>query len=69
MVVVPDLAAVSWSGVRGHLSSDPEWKYVYVGRYSMHLEESIARGTQWAVFEPNDEPLGARIRSKATSSA
>ncbi|HEY0788056.1 MAG TPA: phage tail sheath subtilisin-like domain-containing protein, partial [Thermoanaerobaculia bacterium] len=42
-------------------SSDPEWKYVNVRRYVAYLERSIERGTQWAVFEPNDEVLWKRI--------
>lgn len=44
-------------------SADPEWKYVNVRRYLTYLEHSIDRGTQWAVFEPNDEPLWAAVRS------
>ncbi len=44
-------------------SSDPEWKYVNVRRYFIYLEQSIDRGTQWAVFEPNGERLWANIRS------
>jgi phage tail sheath protein FI len=39
-----------------------EWKYVPVRRLALYLEESLYRGTQWAVFEPNDEPLWAQIR-------
>ncbi len=42
------------------LSSD--WKYVPVRRIALFLEESLFRGTQWVVFEPNDEPLWAQIR-------
>ena len=30
------------------------------------LEESIDEGTQWVVFEPNDEPLWARVRQTVT---
>jgi uncharacterized protein len=44
------------------LSSDAEWRYVNVRRYFNYLEESILQGTQWAVFEPNDENLWGRIR-------
>jgi phage tail sheath protein FI len=44
------------------LSEDSEWKYVNVRRYVAFLEASIAKGTQWAVFEPNGEPLWANIR-------
>jgi phage tail sheath protein FI len=39
-----------------------EWKYVSVRRTALFLEESLYRGTQWVVFEPNDEPLWAQIR-------
>ena len=42
------------------LASD--WKYVPVRRLTLFLEESLYRGTQWVVFEPNDEPLWAQIR-------
>jgi phage tail sheath protein FI len=44
------------------VSSDPEWKYVNVRRYFNFLENSIDRGTQWAVFENNGERLWANIR-------
>jgi len=44
------------------LSPDPEWKYVNIRRYLIYLERSIDEGTQWAVFEPNDEPLWAKVR-------
>jgi phage tail sheath protein FI len=39
-----------------------EWKYVPVRRMALFLEESLFRGTTWVVFEPNDEPLWAKIR-------
>ena len=39
-----------------------EWKYIPVRRTALYIEESVYRGTQWAVFEPNDEPLWAQIR-------
>jgi Bacteriophage tail sheath protein len=44
------------------LSSDGEWKYVPVRRYFIFLERSIDEGTQWVVFEPNDERLWTRVR-------
>lgn len=44
------------------LSSDPERKYVNVQRLLFFLEHSIERGLGWAVFEPNAEPLWARVR-------
>jgi phage tail sheath protein FI len=39
-----------------------EWKYVPVRRTALFIEESLYRGTQWAVFEPNSEPLWAQLR-------
>jgi phage tail sheath protein FI len=44
------------------LSEDPEWKYVKIRRYLAFLEASIDKGTQWAVFEPDAEPLWANVR-------
>jgi len=39
-----------------------QWKYVSVRRLALMLEESLFRGTQWVVFEPNDEQLWGQIR-------
>jgi len=33
-----------------------------VRRTALYIEESLFRGTQWVVFEPNDEPLWSQIR-------
>jgi len=44
------------------ISSDPEWKYVNVRRLFIYVEHSIDKGTQWAVFEPNNARLWANIR-------
>lgn len=44
------------------ISSDPEYRYVPVRRMAIMLRVSLYRGTQWVVFEPNDEPLWAQIR-------
>ena len=55
---------VIW-GARTLAGSDAlgsDHKYVPVRRLTLFLEESLYRGTQWVVFEPNDEPLWAQIR-------
>jgi len=39
-----------------------QWKYLPVRRTALFLEESLYRGLQWVVFEPNDEALWAQIR-------
>ena len=44
------------------LSSDPAWRYLNVRRLFNYLEESILDGTNWVVFEPNDDALWAKIR-------
>lgn len=44
------------------LSSDPDWKYINVRRLFIFIERSIDRGTQWVVFEPNDQPLWQRVK-------
>lgn len=55
---------VSW-GARTMDGDDDfasEWKYVPVRRLALFMEESLYRGLQWVVFEPNDEPLWSQIR-------
>jgi phage tail sheath protein FI len=55
---------VNW-GARTMDGSDDfgsEWKYIPIRRTALFLEESLFRGTKWVVFEPNDEPLYAKIR-------
>jgi len=49
------------------LSGDPAWHYLNVRRLFNYLEESILNGTQWVVFEPNDDALWARIRRTISS--
>ena len=49
------------------LSSDSSWKYINVRRLFIFVEESIDEGTQWVVFEPNDEPLWARVRQTVSN--
>jgi phage tail sheath protein FI len=44
------------------LSSDPAWRYLNVRRLFIYLEKSIMNGTQWVVFEPNDDALWAKLR-------
>jgi len=43
------------------ITSDSLWKYVSVRRLFIFLERSIYEGTQWVVFEPNDDRLWARV--------
>jgi phage tail sheath protein FI len=61
---LPVYGNVVWGArtVHGQTDRGSEWKYVPVRRMALYLEESLYRGTQWVVFEPNDEPLWAQIR-------
>ena len=57
---VPGAGLVVW-GART-IGSDASWRYVPVRRIAIFLRVSIYYGIQWAVFEPNDEPLWAELR-------
>ncbi|NJK33073.1 MAG: hypothetical protein HC927_12055 [Deltaproteobacteria bacterium] len=46
-------------------SGNDDYKYVPVRRLSLYIAESLYRGLQWAVFEPNDEPLWRQLRQSA----
>lgn len=60
----PVIGHVSWGArtMRGADRLADQWKYVPVRRLALFIEESLYRGTQWVVFEPNDEPLWSSIR-------
>jgi phage tail sheath protein FI len=60
----PAAGRVVWGSrtLRGADQLADEYKYVPVRRTALYLEETLYRGTQWVVFEPNDEPLWAQIR-------
>lgn len=60
----PVIGNVAWGSrtLRGADRLASEWKYVPVRRMALFLEETLYRGLQWVVFEPNAEPLWAQIR-------
>ena len=60
----PGYGAVAWGArtLRGNDQMTSEYKYIPVRRLALYIEESLYRGTKWVVFEPNDEPLWAKIR-------
>jgi hypothetical protein len=63
---LPGGGIVVWGArtLAGAEAAEPEWKYVPVRRYLIYLERTIEKGLGWAVFEPNDEPLWAEIRTR-----
>jgi hypothetical protein len=66
---LPVYGTVSWGArtLEGADAMASQWKYLPVRRLTKVIEESVFRGTQWAVFEPNDEPLWSQLRLNLTS--
>jgi phage tail sheath protein FI len=58
---MPGAGRVVWGSRTMQPSS--EWRYVPVRRTAIFLRTSIYNGIQWAVFEPNDEPLWSSLRA------
>lgn len=50
-------------GARTLAGNDNEWRYVPVRRFFIFAEESIKKGTEWVVFEPNDANTWVRVRA------
>lgn len=66
---MPAVGPVVW-GARTTVGADQaqnQWKYLPIRRLALYIEESVRRGTQWAVFEPNDEPLWSSLRLNVTT--
>jgi phage tail sheath protein FI len=61
---MPAAGRVVWGSrtLQGNDRLASEWKYVPVRRTALFIEETLYRGLQWVVFEPNDEPLWSQIR-------
>jgi uncharacterized protein len=65
----PETGHVVW-GARTLKGADrlmSQWKYVPVRRLALFLEESLYRGTQWVLPEPNDESLWAQLRGSVAT--
>ena len=60
----PIIGRVVWGSrtLQGADQLESQWKYIPVRRTALFIEESLYRGTKWAVFEPNDERLWAQLR-------
>jgi len=60
----PVIGPVVWGDrtLRGADILEDDYKYLSVRRLALFIEESLYRGTKWAVFEPNDENLWASLR-------
>jgi uncharacterized protein len=53
---------VVWGARTTADTSVADWLYVNVRRVMLYIEESIAEGTQWAVFEPNTGALWQKLK-------
>lgn len=60
----PVIGPVVWGDrtLRGADLLSDDYKYVSVRRLTNYIEISLKRGTQWAVFEDNDESLWSQLR-------
>lgn len=67
--VKPVFGTLVWGArtLDGADAAASQWKYLPVRRLANMIEESLLRGTQWAVFEPNDEGLWAQLRLNTQS--
>lgn len=59
---MPGAGIVVWGARTLASSSGPEWRYIPVRRTAMMIEKSIYEGTQWVVFEPNNQHLWSTLR-------
>jgi hypothetical protein len=61
---LPEAGLVVWGArtLRGADQLADDYKYLPVRRLTLFIEESLYRGSRWAVFEPNDEPLWSQLR-------
>jgi phage tail sheath protein FI len=62
----PRHGIVVW-GARTLGGESEKWKYVPVRRLALFIEESVHRGLEWVVFEPNDEPTWRLVRRQVTN--
>jgi len=60
------VGTVIWGARTGSGSIASEYRYIPVRRTALFIEHSLQQGLQWAVFEPNGEPLWASIRQSIT---
>lgn len=60
----PNFGNVVWGArtIAGSNALGSQWMYVPIRRLALFIESSLYMGTQWAVFEPNAEPLWGQVR-------
>jgi uncharacterized protein len=65
----PVIGPVVWGArtLQGADTLADDYKYLSVRRLALFIEESVMRGTGWAVFETNAEPLWTELRLQVES--
>lgn len=65
----PGQGSLVW-GARTRAAQDPsdlDFRYVNIRRYVSFLDDSITQSTRWAVFEPNNAELQAKVAGAVSS--
>jgi phage tail sheath protein FI len=65
----PIYGTVVWGSrtISGATAAGSQWQYVPIRRLALFIESSLYQGTQWAVFQPNAEPLWGAVRLSIAS--
>ena len=58
----PGVGRIVWGARTLGGDANTEFKYINIRRHFSYLRDSIDKGTQWTVFEPNTPELWAKIR-------
>lgn len=65
IMVRPNAGIVAW-GARSLNSVDSTMRYVTDGLINLNIKKSLYDGTQYAVFEPNDDKLWSNVKATCT---
>lgn len=64
---LPRVGTVMWGARTLTDRTDPQWRYISVRRTAIFIEQSIMQSLNWAVFEPNDNPLWQAVRTSISN--
>ncbi|MBB1285183.1 phage tail sheath family protein [Flavisolibacter sp. BT320] len=59
----PGKGVLVW-GARTLMGNNNEWRYISVRRFFLMVEESVYKGTEWVVFEPNDAGTWVKVKAQ-----
>ncbi|MEG3766222.1 phage tail sheath family protein [Alteromonas sp. 14N.309.X.WAT.G.H12] len=63
----PGLGFVVWGARTLATDAEPQWRYIAVRRMAMFIEQSLLKGLQWVVFEPNNQPLWQAVTDSVSA--